>query len=156
MQNSDEKNAIQKDEGGDKQIEMTDQKNFNSAKKLMDDDSPSKKKEGDGSMRKSGKVSANIEGPKNYPLSYAYGAVSAFALGWSLYFSADLGTRHDGFVGPASFWPGCILTWFCFHMKDWIMHKLGKVPDQHPGEKWFSSKRSMYYELFFVDEEEEA
>ena len=98
-----------------------------------------------------------MDGPKNYPLSYAYGGVSALALGASLYFSADLGTRHDGFYGPASFWPGCLLTWVLFHLKDWILWKLGKVPDPHPEEKnWiFSKKRSMYYELFFEDDDDE-
>ena len=103
-----------------------------------------------------GKVQADIEGKKNYPLSYFYGAISAFALGWSLYFSADLGLRHDGFTGPASFWPGCFLTWFLFHLKDWIWHLTGKSEDKHPGVRWHcSAKRSMYYELFFVDPEEE-
>lgn len=31
----------------------------------------------------------------------------------------------------------------------------GKVPDKHPGVSWCSAKRSMYYELFFVEEEED-
>ena len=42
-------------------------------------------------MKKSGKVADVIDDPKNYPLSYMYGAISAIALGASLYFSADLG-----------------------------------------------------------------
>lgn len=104
-------------------------------------------------MKKSGKVADEVEFKKNYPLSYVYGAISAIALGASLYFSADLGTRHDGFYGPASFWPGCIITWLLFHGKDWLMNILGKVPDPHPGERWLcSKKRSMYYELFFEDD----
>lgn len=83
--------------------------------------------------------------------------MSALALGASLYFSADLGLRHDGFVGPASFWPGCILTWFLFHTKDWIMWITGKTPDPCPGERWFcNSKRSMYYELYFIDDEDDV
>lgn len=96
-----------------------------------------------------------VEGPKNYPLSYMYGGISALALGFSLFFSADLGTRLDGFYGPASFWPGCILTWFLFHLKDWIQWKRKVAPDPHEGAAWFSAKRSMYYEMFFDDDEEE-
>ena len=84
-----------------------------------------------------------------------YGLVSALALGASLYFSADLGTRHGGFVGPASFWPGCLLTWGLFHFKDWLWWILGKTPENNPGAGWFSAKRSMYYELFFQDDEDE-
>lgn len=85
-----------------------------------------------------------------------YGGVSAIALGLSLYFSADLGTRLDGFKGPASFWPGCILTWFLFHLKDYIYFKLGKTEDKYPGERWLcSSKRSMYYELFFDEDDDD-
>lgn len=141
---------------------MTDNK-YNTASKLngadpnspaKSDVSPIKRTE---TMKRSGKVQADIEGKKNYPLSYFYGVISALGLGASLYFSADLGTRHDGFIGPASFWPGCLLTWFLFHLKDWIMWKLGKVPDKPElvGVPWCSKKRSMYFELFFVDDEEE-
>ena len=31
----------------------------------------------------------------------------------------------------------------------------GKVEDKHPGVSWCSTKRSMYYELFYVDDGEE-
>ena len=159
MQNGDDNSAIQNGTNKESIVELTDKK-YDTASKLNGNDpgsptkSPGLKKSE--TMKKSGKVSANIEGPKNYPLSYFYGAISALALGASLYFSADLGTRLDGFLGPASFWPGCLLTWVCFHFKDWLMWKLGKTPDPHPGEPWLcSAKRSMYYELFFVDDEDQ-
>ena len=42
-------------------------------------------------------------------------------------------------------------------MKDWIWHVSGKDVDKYAGERWFcSAKRSMYYELFFVDDDEES
>ena len=52
-------------------------------------------------------------------------------------------------------WPGCLLSWFLFHSKDWILWMLGKVEDKHPGKWWFSKDRSMYFEMFFEDDEEE-
>lgn len=96
-----------------------------------------------------------IDGPKNFKLSYLYGAVSAISLGGSLFFSADLGTRHDGLIGPASFWPGCLGTYLFYHLKEWIFWVSGKTPDPLPGEPWFSRKRSMYFELFFVENDQE-
>ena len=42
-----------------------------------------------------------------------------------------------------------------FHFKDWILHITGKVEDKHPGVWWFSKKRSMYFEMFFADDDEE-
>lgn len=158
MQNEEPNSAIQKGTNAEQGVELTDKK-YQTAEKLMQDGSESPTKDENTaskkSMKKSGKVSAEVEGPKNYPLSYMYGLVSALALGASLYFSADLGTRHGGFVGPASFWPGCLLTWVLFHLKDWVWHILGKTPDQNPGAGWCSAKRSMYYELFFLDDDEE-
>ena len=135
-------------------IELTDWK-YQTADTLKDNGADRPRKSGAGSIKKSGKVSQQVEAPKNYPLSYAYGGVSALALGASLFFSADLGTRHSGFYGPASVWPGCLLTWLLFHLKDWILWKMGKVPDEYPAEPWlFSKKRSMYYELFFIEDNE--
>lgn len=126
-------------------------RNAASANKLKEADSEPAK--APAAKNKSGKVSARIEEPKNLPLSYVYGAISGLFIGFSLCFSADLGQRLDGFQGPASFWPGCLLTWTCFHFKEWLWWYLGKKEDDAPGEPWLCSpKRSMYYELFFDDD----
>lgn len=127
-------------------------RNTGSAFKLKEGEEASKPK-ASGAKRGSGKVSERIEEEKNLPLSYVYGAISGLFIGFSLCFSADLGQRLDGFQGPASFWPGCLLTWICFHFKEWIWWKTGKKEDEAPGEPWLCSpKRSMYYELFFDDD----
>lgn len=81
--------------------------------------------------KKSIKVQGIIEGPKNYPLSYFYGCVAAVVMGLSLVFSADLGERHDGLKAPASLWPGCLLAWVLFHLKEWLFWKCAKTPDPH-------------------------
>ena len=136
------------------EIEMApSHRNAGTSEKIKEgDEAPAAK----ASLSKSGKVSARIEVPKNYPLSYVYGALSGLFIGFSLCFSADLGQRLDGFAGPASFWPGCLLTWTCFHFKEWIMWFTGKSEDKAPGKPWLCSpERSMYYELFFDDDGED-